>query len=63
MSLKTHLKEDKEDEDEAIEIYGKRQRQHPDKAGMFHEMQEDEKDHKRKLSKAIGGLKKAHRAS
>lgn len=55
---KTRLEDDKEDEAEAIELYGRRKKQYPSKASMYSEMQEDEKDHYRKLNKALKGLKK-----
>jgi len=61
MALKDKLEDDREDEDEAITLYGKRKRQTKG-AGlspMYNEMQDDEKDHKRKLSKALAGLRSA----
>jgi hypothetical protein len=43
------IKADKEDEDEAIDLYGKRQEEMPEHEDEYEEMQEDEKDHKDKL--------------
>ena len=59
MVLRKHLKEDKHEEQEAIKDYGQRIKQHPKMSGMFSEIRSDEKDHLKKLSHAIKGLKKA----
>lgn len=59
MALRKHLKDDKHEEQEAIEGYGERIKQHPKMSGMFSEIQGDEKDHLKKLSHALKGLKKA----
>ena len=56
--MKARLVADRADEAEAIKTYGQRQKQMPTKAPMFAEMQADERDHFRKLSSALKGLKK-----
>ncbi len=56
--MKAHLEADRADEAEAIKTYGRRQTQMPAKKAMFAEMQADERDHFRKLSSALKGLKK-----
>lgn len=48
-SLLRSLRADKKDEDKAIKIYGRRQKQFPHLKGMYKEMQDDEKDHSKKL--------------
>jgi rubrerythrin len=57
--MEKELKKDLKGENEAIETYGTRKKEHPKLAPMYNEMQDDEKDHKRKLSKVLSGLKSA----
>jgi rubrerythrin len=57
--MKAHLEADAADEQKAINTYGKRQVQHPKLASMYSEMQSDEKDHNRRLTKVLQGLKRA----
>ncbi len=56
-SLRALLTDDQEDEQNAIDTYGKRQSQFPQYADMFSEMQGDERNHFQRLAKALAGLK------
>lgn len=60
--LRAKLKEDREDEAEGIANYGKRAQQARGTglSPMLEEIQEDEKGHHKRLSKAIKGLKNAN---
>lgn len=59
MSILKDVYDDKADEAVAVTTYGKRKKQYPEHKADYAEMQEDEKDHKRRLSKIIEGLRKA----
>lgn len=59
--MKKQFLADKADEAHAVKTYGKRQQQLPQHASTFAEMQGDEKDHFRKLTHILSGLKKAGR--
>lgn len=55
--LRKHLKEDEEDEDEAISSYGKRAKEakeHPKLKNMLSNIRLDEKSHKKMIHKSIG---------
>lgn len=57
-----NLKEDEEDEDEAIESYGERQKEAknlPVFKSMLKHIQSEEKEHKSKLGKMTAGPSKA----
>lgn len=62
--LKSHLAADKVDEASAIKAYSRRRREARGSGltSMLSEIQNDEKDHHRKLSKALQGLAAAHPA-
>jgi len=55
--MKAQLKADRADEAKAVKTYGQRQKQMPAKKAMFAEMQADERDHKRRLTQALKGLR------
>lgn len=59
--LKAHLAADKADEASAIKTYGKHKREAKGSGltSMLSEIQDDEKDHHKKLSKALSGLRNA----